>query len=117
MRNRDAHVVVDVFQRGTVGSNDAVLARIESKLDQVLSLLESVHEQGEHEMADLSALQVEVEENGDVINSAITLMNGLSQQIRDLADDPAAVLALADTLDANTQALANSVAANTTPTP
>ncbi len=62
---------------------------------------------------DLSALQAEVEQQTAVVQSAITLINGLAQQLRDAAGDPAAVQALADQLDASTQALADAVAANT----
>ena len=77
---------------------------------------------GELEMAaDLTALQDEVTQNGDVISSAVTLLNGLSQQLKDAlaANDPAAIQAVVDQLDANTQSLADAVTANTpaAPTP
>jgi len=62
---------------------------------------------------DLSALQTEVEQQQSVVQSAITLIGGLAQQLRDAAGDPAAIQALADQLDASTNALAAAVEANT----
>lgn len=68
--------------------------------------------------AELERLTTEVTEIGAVVDSAVTLINGLAQQIRDLATDPAALNALADELDTKANALAAAVAANTpTPTP
>ncbi len=61
----------------------------------------------------LDRLTTEVTENADVIASAVTLINGLSQQIRDLQNDPAALAALADKLDAQSNDLAAAVTANT----
>lgn len=71
-------------------------------------------------MADLTQLTADVAANGEVIDSAVTLIGGLAQQIRDLVDagaDPAALLALAADLEGNTADLAAAVTANTTPTP
>ena len=66
-------------------------------------------------MADLSNLANEVSENNDVVESAVALLNGLSQQLKDAiaSDDPAAVQAIVDQLDAQNQRLADAVAANT----
>lgn len=63
--------------------------------------------------AALDRLTTEVNENTAVIDSAVTLINGLAQQIRDAVDDPAKLNALADELDAKSNALAAAVAANT----
>ena len=70
-------------------------------------------------MADLTDLQTEVTQNTDVVASAVSLLNGLSQQLKDAlaANDPAAVQALVDQLDANTATLADAVAANTPAAP
>src|SRR5215831_8895164 len=73
-----------------------------------------------HQMAgELDALNAEVAQNTDVTNSAITLLNGLSQQLKDAlaAGDPAAIQAVVDQLDANTQSLADAVTANTPAAP
>lgn len=63
--------------------------------------------------AELTTLTQEVAEMGTVVDSAITLINGLAQQIRDLKDDPAALAALAASLDEKAGALSAAVAANT----
>jgi hypothetical protein len=70
-------------------------------------------------MADLSTLQTEVSANSDAVQSAVTLISGLAQQLKDAlaANDPAAIQALADQLDANTQSLAAAVTANTPAAP
>lgn len=62
---------------------------------------------------ELDELQTQVEENTNVEQSAITLLEGLGQQIADLKDDPAALQALATKLKDNSAALAAAVAANT----
>jgi len=62
---------------------------------------------------DLNRLTAAVERDNTVNQSAITLLNNLSQLIRDNATDPAALNALADQLDAQQQALADAVTANT----
>lgn len=66
--------------------------------------------------AELDRLTTEVTETATVIDSAIVLIGGLAQQIRDLQNDPAALSALADSLDAKQAELAAAVAAGT-PTP
>lgn len=63
--------------------------------------------------ADLARLTAAVERDNTVNQSAITLLNNLSQMLRDAANDPAAINALADQLDAQQQALADAVVANT----
>ena len=65
--------------------------------------------------AQLDKLTTEVSETKTVVASAVTLIEGLAQQIRDLKDDPVALEALATELDATTNALAAAVAANTPP--
>jgi hypothetical protein len=57
-----------------------------------------------------------VTEIGTTVDSAVTLITGLAQQIRDLQNDPVALAALANSLDAKANELAAAVAANT-PTP
>ena len=66
-------------------------------------------------MADLSALQAEVEQNTSAVDSASRLITGLADQLEEAmaANDPAAVQAVVDQLRANNQALADAVAANT----
>lgn len=85
------------------------LARVESILTTILERINAM-------TPELQRLTEEVAENTTVNQSAITLIAGLAQQIRDLKDDPVAIAALADQLDAQNAALAAAVTANT-PTP
>ncbi len=62
---------------------------------------------------ELARLKDEVAETKQITASAVTLLVGLSSQIRDLKDDPAALAALADDLDASNAELAAAIAANT----
>lgn len=63
--------------------------------------------------AQLDALTAEVARNTSVDQSAIALLNGLSQQISDLKNDPAALQALADSLSSSSNDLAAAVLQNT----
>lgn len=65
--------------------------------------------------AALDEMAAAVEANTTVTGSVVTLVNKLATQIHDAADDPEEVRALADKLKANTQAIADAVAANTEP--
>lgn len=62
---------------------------------------------------DLSRLEAAVARDRTVNESAITLLADLAQRLRDAANDPAAINALADALEANQDALAAAVTANT----
>lgn len=72
----------------------------------------------------LSRLQQDVAAETNQITAAETLLSGLSAAMKASANDPAAISALADTIEAKTAELAAAVAANTpaappapTPTP
>lgn len=67
--------------------------------------------------AALDRLTTEVSETRGAVNSAVTLIQGLAQQIRDLKEDPVALEALANDLDQQQTEIAAAVAANTPPTP
>lgn len=73
--------------------------------------------QGRHMSAELDRLTASVTKIKDQDDSIIALVNGLAQQIRDNANNPAALNALADSLDAEAQKVADAVSANTTPPP
>lgn len=64
-------------------------------------------------MADFTDLTAEVEANGNAVDSAVTLLDALSAQLTDAADDPAEIRAIADQLNAQSSTLAAAVAANT----
>lgn len=63
--------------------------------------------------AELDRLTNEVQETKTAIDSAVTLIKGLAQQIRDHVDDPAKLKELADELDSKTNELGAAVVANT----
>ena len=71
--------------------------------------------------AQLDSLRAQVERNTTVSESAITLLNGLKQQLDDAiaSGDPNALQALSDQIGAETDKLAAAVTANTpaAPTP
>lgn len=89
------------------------LSRIETKVDLILSQIKALQGMEEQEMADLTALTAQVTENTEVEASAITLLNQLSDLIRQNMTDPAALQALADQLNGSADALAAAIVANT----
>ena len=85
-------------------------------LDRKLNLVLGLEKTMSKELDDLKA---EVTENTTVVGSAITLLNNLSQMLKDAiaSGDPAELTALAATLDKNSSDLAAAVAANTVAVP
>lgn len=66
-------------------------------------------------MATLQDIVTHVQSQSTVDDSIITLLQQISQQLKDAnaANDPAAVQAVIDQIDANTQKLSDAVVANT----
>ena len=64
---------------------------------------------------ELDRLTASVADLKTVNASAVALVSGLAQQIRDNVTDPTALKALADDIDSDKAALAAAVAANTPP--
>lgn len=85
----------------------------EGKLDLIEILLHEIIERLKNMSKELDDLQVAVAAEDTVIDSAITLLQGLSAQIIALKDDPAKLVALANEVTGKTQALSAAVAANT----
>ena len=83
------------------------------KLDLIITMLTESKVRENKMATDLSALQAEVERNGQVDQSAIVLLNGLAAKIEELKTDPAALQAFADSLKGSSDALAAAVVANT----
>lgn len=97
---------IDVFfHNGDVG--------LEGKLDKVLAKLDALLTQGVQMSQQLDDLKAAVAAEDTVIASVITLLGQLSAQIVALKDDPAALQALADDVNAQKQALSDAVTANT----
>jgi len=86
------------------------LRKISRKLDFIL--------EWENDMTvQLENLTLEVAETKTVVDSAIVLITGLAARLQEIADDPVAIQALADELDAKSNELAAAVAANPVPVP
>src|SRR5690348_15783541 len=94
------------------GTLDAVLA-LGTKQDAIERLLRQMLKGLECLMAVLDDLTTRVQNNNDLIDSAITLIGGLRQAIIDAGTDPTKLQALTDSLAAKDQELADAVAANT----
>lgn len=109
--NINVDLQVTIRQITDIGEDTATT--IQCKLDKVLSILQLLVKKGKEIVADLTELQQQVQENTQVEASAITLLNGLAQQIADLKDDPQALQALSDQLKSSGDALAAAIAANT----
>lgn len=62
----------------------------------------------------IDRLTARVENMESASDSAVTFIQGVGQMIRDAADDPAALDALATRLDAKAQSIGDAIAANTT---
>jgi uncharacterized protein (UPF0264 family) len=86
------------------------LQRIEAQLAVILGKLHNMSAELDRLTASVAAVQTQDD-------SIIALVQGLAQQIRDNATDPAALTALADSLDAESAKVAQAVTDNTTPTP
>ena len=82
------------------------LTRIERKLDLILNKENRI-------MATIADLQAEVAQEDTVIDSAVTLIKGLADQVAALKPDQAAIDALAADIQAKSDALAAAVTANT----
>jgi ABC-type transporter Mla subunit MlaD len=70
-------------------------------------------------MKTLDDIVTEVTGEKTVIDSAVTLLNGLSQQLKDAlaSQDPTKIQAVIDQIDANKQELADAITANTPAAP
>lgn len=67
--------------------------------------------------AELDRLTADVTDIKGKADSLIALVNGLAQLIRDSANDPAALNALADSLEAESSSIQAAIDANPLPTP
>lgn len=90
------------------GNVERLLVGIDRKLDIILRRTSIMSK----ELDDLSS---EVSNVTTVEQSAITLINGLADQIKAAGTDPAKLQALTDSLTASSNSLAAAVAANTAP--
>jgi hypothetical protein len=84
-------------------------------LDHLDAQLSAIHTRLSAMSVSLDALTEQVTAIETVADSAITLLNGISQQLKDAlaSNDPTAVQALSDRLAAQSQELADAITANT----
>lgn len=87
-----------------------ILAALERKLDLILTNQETI-------MSALDDLTTQVSSNTTVIQSALTLINGIADRIKAAGTDSAALDALTASLKADDNALAAAVSANTPTAP
>lgn len=87
---------------------------IESKLDRLLFLVGALIIGETFIMAELDDLQTQVQETIGIENSAITLINGFAAKLQAAiaSGNPAALVALHDSLKVSADTLAAAVAAN-----
>lgn len=83
----------------------------------MLVLLHTVIERLEIMSQEMDDLTREVAENNTVIGSAVTLLEGLKAALDAAGTDPAKLAELSASLDTQSTALANAVAANTPEAP
>lgn len=88
----------------------------DGKLDLVLARLDTLQEAMNAMSAEVDRLKASVTQLATVDQSVITLLRGMSDQIRALKQDPAALTALADEVDARVKELGDAVTANTATT-
>ena len=93
------------------------LDRMLSQSDQILGKLNIIEEGEQKTMAVLDDLKTQVQQNTSVEGSALTLIQGLAQQLQAAGTDPTALNALKDQLNTSATALAAAVAANTPAAP
>jgi hypothetical protein len=96
---------------------DVRLSRIERSIGTLMRASELELELDLMAQADIDKLRAQVEKNNQVGESAVTLITGLAAQIREMADDPAELQALAAQLESNAARLGEAISANTPTAP
>ena len=91
---------------------------VSEQLDELILLATASATREEQELMTLAELKAKVEQAVTVEESAVTLIGGIAQQLKDAiaSNDPAAIQAVADELDKGTADLAAAIEANTAPT-
>jgi hypothetical protein len=86
---------------------------LERKLDRLIGALEQSNGIGDYLMATLDDLTAQVTANTSVEGSALTLIQGLADQLRNAGTDSGKLAALQNQLKASADKLAEAVATNT----
>lgn len=96
---------------------EAELVRVSELLFLILRKLNKIDIQGEIIMADFTDVEAAVAADTDAVNSAITLLTSLADEVEATGGDQDKVTALAAEIRTNTATLASAVAANTPAAP
>jgi len=99
--------------RNCTHSHDEQFAEVRAALATLVKHVTKLTKEIKAMSAALDNLTAKVAANTTVVESAITLIGGLADQLRAAANDPAAVNALADQLDTEDAKLANAITTNT----
>jgi predicted nucleic acid-binding Zn-ribbon protein len=89
--------------------------RADRKLDQILARLDALGRQESQIMQELDDLTTQVKATDDTEQSALVLINGISDRLAAAGTDPVKLAALTADLKTNSDALAAAVVANTPP--
>jgi len=92
---------------------DVYLHFADGRLDEILSIVKAIQQQGVVMSKELDDLAAQVSANTDVEASALALIQGLAAQLTAAGTDPAKLNALRSSLNSSAAALAAAVAANT----
>ena len=106
-----------IIQGGLTQLRNESVRLIQNIINTGNSFLSQIKQLGEKVMKDLKELEKAVERSTTVQQSAIVLIQGLAEQLRNAGTDPALLGALASTLDAQANALSDAVVANTPAAP
>ena len=100
-------------------NHDTFLAfqRIERRLDLILARLSALTNLEVATVAKIDDLELEVAKVATVTDSAVALINGIAQQLRDAGSTDPRIQAVIASLDDKANALAAAVAANTPAAP
>lgn len=81
----------------------------------IYELLHEINYKVNYIMATLQDIVLDVQQESDLDDSIITLLSGISQQLKDAQaqNDPAAIQAVINQIDANKKKLSDAVTANT----
>ena len=87
---------------------------ISKDLERFITNLFKASNQGETDMAaDLTKIKTEVEGLTDVVDSVVTMLTGLAEEVRNAGASQASLDQLASAIESQKQELADAVAANT----
>lgn len=95
---------------------DIRIPELDAKLDAILLTLRALTQREVLMSQQLDDLTAQVRANSTVLQSAITLINGIADRIKAAGTDPVALQALTDELAAKDADLSAAVVANTPPT-